>query len=657
MCVLADSPSSVLTAPSHTQDDTSMVATRRSNTKESGSSNNASTTATKPHPIGVAVVGSSGGGAATLGHTDAVQLLEQIQRELARCVAANTRTKNNGDDALPGPAPPTIRHALYVSLHSGKGLDHATSDDMATLYAVGCGHDKESDEGDSQSSATKKLQVRTVCTGPLVKVNEEARRLDRAYIFASVLDGSITGGMICISADPENVNKSSISAASKMGLPVTGSGGTSLSYMSANLGVHLVGNAGGSVATTTYTRAVSYVYALADAWDKNGGSKWTYSPFATSKYNGGDTDVADIGPSLRSVLDSCVPAFVAVCVTCRLLELALLWLKDRDEELTLQTKLSSGHYDLTIFEVEAVLSRLYWQLQYHALPTVCAVVAATTYAPELGSVVLMASGLASIACGGSALAGLLAGTSVAYLSKRALFGCIRMNIPATMTNVLVAGGVGCIVALSFAGCGLIHLLAQFGSVLRSIVRLSFLLLADAHSTPRPGVGFIFGMIFCYGSKVGWYHSLFLPVILIEMERGEASIFGAVDECTLCLVSAGICAGNILTSRLLADGDVSISKRGVKINLLCGDFIEAAYPFMERSVIVNAFAYLASGISTEILYCQTPEEVLSSAYLPFGLSIILAKDLRRMAFACGTAFATSFVGTMIGNVVGKKNKDE
>ena len=120
-----------------------------------------------------------------------------------------------------------------------------------------------------------------------------------------------------------------------------------------------------------------------------------------------------------------------------------------------------------------------------------------------------------------------------------------------------------------------------------------------------------------------------------------------------MVSAGICAGNILTARLLADQDVAISRRGMRINLLCGDFIEAAYPFMERSVIVNAFAYVACGVSTEILYHKLPDEVLSSAYLPFALSILRAKDMTRLAIACCAAFLISFFGAVLGNALGMK----
>jgi hypothetical protein len=34
-----------------------------------------------------------------------------------------------------------------------------------------------------------------------------------------------------------------------------------------------------------------------------------------------------------------------------------------------------------------------------------------------------------------------------------------------------------------------------------------------------------GCLFCYSSKVDWYHSIFFPIIIIEMENGEASISG------------------------------------------------------------------------------------------------------------------------------------
>ncbi|CBJ32376.1 conserved unknown protein [Ectocarpus siliculosus] len=48
-----------------------------------------------------------------------------------------------------------------------------------------------------------------------------------------------------------------------------------------------------------------------------------------------------------------------------------------------------------------------------------------------------------------------------------------------------------------------------------------------------------GCLMCYGSKIGWYHRVFLPVIVLELARGEGgSIWGAIDLCALCMVAAG-----------------------------------------------------------------------------------------------------------------------
>ena len=56
------------------------------------------------------------------------------------------------------------------------------------------------------------------------------------------------------------------------------------------------------------------------------------------------------------------------------------------------------------------------QLQSQALPTVCAVVTATTYAPEHGICsAIMAASVASMGCSGSVLAGLLCGRIVSFL--------------------------------------------------------------------------------------------------------------------------------------------------------------------------------------------------------------------------------------------------
>ena len=50
----------------------------------------------------------------------------------------------------------------------------------------------------------------------------------------------------------------------------------------------------------------------------------------------------------------------------------------------------------------------------------------------------------------------------------------------------------------------------------------------------------------------WWNILYLPLILIEMERGIPSLWGSVDQCTLVMVSAGICAANLINPLINSD---------------------------------------------------------------------------------------------------------
>lgn len=211
-----------------------------------------------------------------------------------------------------------------------------------------------------------------------------------------------------------------------------------------------------------------------------------------------------------------------------------------------------------------------------------------------------------------------------------------------MTNITVAGFVGSLIAIVIWVLNINQWLFMITDTIRSMTQ-----------TFHPGssilgdiFGFVCGCIFCYGSKVGWYHAIYLPIILIEMEIGMPSVLGAMDECTLVLVCAGICFGQCLfLSRQQASTQRSLCKRALLVNILCGDFIEVAYPFMESSRIINLFAYLASGFSTVILIRGKSghHHVMSSAYLPLPMSIFISNDWPRMLFASSVAFTVSFFG--------------
>lgn len=523
--------------------------------------------------MSVAVIGSSGGGTATLGHTEAAELLRTIHEELRKV-----------EDAV------GITNAIFVSLHGGKGFDSASDTDMAMLYSA---------KGD--------CSVELMKTGMLKDVNKRCVELDQE-LAKRISDGEIQG-LICISCDVD-LHASTLRAAAATKIPVTGSGGTSLSAASSRFGIQLVGNAGGSVATTSYTRAVSYTYALATAWMKK------YHALSSTGQK----------PQVTSVLCACLPAFWAVALTCRVLKLLM------------RSNLN--------WWPESCL----FLLQAHALPTVCSVITATSLAPQHGSTVLMSSAIASIVCEKSILGGLLAGYLVAFSATYVLHRCILLNIPATMTNMILAGGMGSAVALLIAPS--ISYLQLITGYIRQAIHLCM-------SGRVQGVGGVIGALFCWGSKYGYYHSICLPLILVEMELGEAALCGSIDEATLVCVSAGICLANLIVTPSFEDQGkeetLQLSRRGLRINLLFGDFIEVAYPFMEKSLLVNLAGYVASGLSVELLTGKS-EDVLSSAYLPLPAAILLARDPLRISRAYFAAFSVSFAGALLNNFLSTTARD-
>lgn len=311
----------------------------------------------------------------------------------------------------------------------------------------------------------------------------------------------------------------------------------------------------------------------------------------------------------------------------------------------------------------------------------------------------MASTVASFGCRDSIVAGLIAGYLIRCLMVRwVMIPCIVSNVPATMTTLLGAGGLGSII-------GLICLLvvAPLARCLTATIRWAIQwTIVDSSAVVSPYcpvvAAFLWGCLSCASSKVGYYHSIHLPLILIELEtmdnhnnngRGGGGCFlGAVDELTLVLVCAGVCAAKVIsTSTTIADRE--LCRRGLWINLLFGDFVEVCYPYMEQSIWINLSGHLASGLSCALLvsdyhYHQnnmsntnnstTPLIVLPSllppasssslpsslAYLPWIASVILAGDywyamLRASIVAFGIPFLTTVLVIAVTTTTANNNK--
>lgn len=627
------------------------------------------------------LIGSSGGGTATLGHTNPIELLNTVHKELCHL--------HSDEDVVKVCA--GLSHAIFVSMCDGSGFDSVKKDDwlpgkntsveavapVAKLYSVGF-HNKNAD---SEATAGR-INVHTM-KGPLSEINAEAKRLDATL--SRILRNNYA--LISVSSEPTIIHANSLRSCSKLSIPVTGSGGTSISQIAELHGLPIIG-AQGSVASTTNTKAKGWAMGLAREWGMMYDPKHNYQD-DSSDYTSMGQEITPL-PSLKSILEAALPSFLFVCIALRFLSASL-----GDGKLSM------------IAEIEYVL-------RYIVPGTTCSILAATslhsssTSQSQDQSTILLSSALAGILAsasasqlddntieGGSALAGLIAGASIPPTLSAVSNLCVKYHITATMTNIVCGGGVGMMVGMIMHLSGAAYALSIFTGLIRCLIQFrriktpetnvvanvfvylqkmwydfgsqpsmsNFVYAQDLQSNewvPIPrGLGFGLGCIFVYGSKIGWYHSIFLPLIMLEMDsstgQNAASLLGAIDECTLVMICAGICAGNLVPPRM--GGNTSLSWQALKTNILCGDFIEACYPSMEKSRLINFAAYLAAGISTEIIVCR---RLLSSAYMPLPLSILISKDRWGMSVASSIAFGISFVGTIMANMtdsITKKSDDK
>jgi len=531
-------------------------------------------------------------------------------------------------------------------------------------------------------------QPQCVLQGELRTVNERARALD--YKLAEMIpkvDGTwsaldirflfyqrCTPGVVALSADARHsgANAAVLKAAGAHKKPVAGTGGTSLSLAAAMYGCELAGNAGGSVATTSRTKAIGVAASLAGVWNES------YAPASSN---------ASATP-WRSVVNECLPALV--CIACARSSADLLALPVMSELL------SSGNL---------------------VAPAVGAL--AATRRSDLGSIATLAGTLLGSFCRGSSCCALLAGGFVfPFVAPQVLAACARHGVPATSSNIAVGGAVPVFLG---AACYSIFapLLTELTDLARWFVRTSLSWWVASATV---------GIAINYGSRKDWYHAYFLPLIALEYERGDMSAIGALDCLCLCVVGAGACAaqlvvpffapsfyhptklqyqpstatyqpptatqtvatprqaagaeprlnfgtpyahadagshvpttlaggrsieGRTYSARALPtsapasdnqglpnsslDADARLASRGLVINLLCGDYVEACHPFLERDSTLDWAVYV-----TSFLVGGLAAGAQSSAYLPLPISVFFSNDAVTLSIASLTAFGLPFL---------------
>ncbi|GAB5357593.1 hypothetical protein AAMO2058_000387600 [Amorphochlora amoebiformis] len=529
----------------------------------------------------VALVGRAGGGAATLGGGGP----EEFLREIITTVGG-----------VPGVEISTISYTWCEV-----NLDAANPDNKAKLWRF----------GGMKNSKTCSRSRSLTCghESTLSEVNEIVRELDKTL--ATDIKNGFVDGLILVSSDPTGVNSASISAAAKAGIPVVGTGGTSIGK-AMNMGVNIASGFGGSVATTSTSKAVSYACGLALAWNL----KFSPPPPARKPIN------------LHSLLDGCLPAFLAACLLIKVIELC---------EPFCEFFLSNESTPGSCLEP--------WpDLAISSLSLCVQVVACHQVSVRFGEIELISALIAgSFVSGGPSMPGkiisaLLTGVMIPDISGRLLNLLTIYQWPATAATLTTAGGSGLLAGI------LSRVVTALVSPVVSGYHTVFQICLDRFPII---FGFIVGSLSVEGSRHGYYHMIMLPLILLEMEQGEMSFLGLIDMLSLVLVSAGICCANFLLPKdRLRSARVS-ALRGMLINLNWGDYIEAAYPYMEKSRVVMLGGYLGGGLggAAAALY-----QAKGTAYVPFWILLILGENRWGCLVSMAISFTVPFFTTVTNNLI-------
>ncbi|CAM9863098.1 unnamed protein product [Ectocarpus sp. 13 AM-2016] len=385
-------------------------------------------------------------------------------------------------------------------------------------------------------------------------------------------------GLVAISCDVHGVNSEAFTAARGCRAPVVGTGGTSLGSALA-MGCLLVGSSGGSVATTNKSKAVSYVAGLAGHW--------------RLRYNSAKELMQPLAPA--ATFAGCLPVQIGVTVAVAL-----------------------GSVSTTGDLLDGSVLATPWMIRLQgAIPVVAAAVAARQ-ASTLGDM--------------ATAAGAQNKTSVLVILSRSTapdeqhFKSLHVSITTYRQRLYAIHA-----RPSRETCVSRRLLGAIATSTDAFI------VGLQATWMQAVVGAGMGCLMCYGSKIGWYHRVFLPVIVLELARGEGgSIWGAIDLCALCMVAAGLCAAHLL--RPTSPVDLTLARRGLIFNLCFGDFIEAAYPFMERCRCCNAGAYLGSAVSGALVAVGG---VASTAYLPLPVAVAACSKPWWLLGATSAAFLPAF----------------
>ena len=436
----------------------------------------------------------------------------------------------------------------------------------------------------------------------LAEINKLAEASDEKL--AELIRAGEIDGIMLMSCDPKGINSRALTAAAEKGIPVAGTGGSSMADTQA-LGCKVIA-ASGTTGTTNRTRAVSAIAAFSKEW----GVK--YRPVIGS--SGAKAAEGNVWKRInfRGIMMASMPGFIAMALCLALGNIPGL----------------------------GVLSEVFESL-VGILPIIVAAIAAKQISgmDEVGIVAGIVSGSMAVDGGiiGGLIVGILAGVLVYYISQF----CFSHRIPGTTTNI-AAGGIGGLIAGLVGMFAIAPIALAIGNAIKSAIDW-------AVNYNGAVAGLIAGFAIWFAIMGGVYHAAILPIVLLEMESQGFSFLGAVDLCGLVMVCAGVQLANIVLPKNRSDRVACIPN--LFVNLAFGTFVEAAYPFMFASRKVFAGAIAAASLSGLAVGAFN---VKCTAYVPCFVAPFVSNDKVGQTILCMViAMGSAFLFTLLANLADRK----
>lgn len=514
----------------------------------------------------IAIIGSSGGNLYNLGGKEPIKLLSEI------------KLQTDSTDI-------SIYDILFIGAKSP--MDNIKMDVQASIFRY-------------KNNTIIEEDVKT-----LQEINEDAKIYDME-LSNSIESGEIDG-LILMSCDPSNVNKSSIDAAIKKKIPIVGTGGTSMANLQSN-GANVIA-VSGTTGTTNRTRAIYAVTSLS----KYFGIK--YKPVIGENKNVSDKNMQGNVFSrinFRGIMMAALPGFISMALILAISKIPIPGFE----------KLSAV-FDILI----------------KALPVIVAVIAAKQVSglDEVGIVAGIVAGVLSV--DGGIIGGILGGIIAGLFSSFIITKCFELKFPATTANI-IAGGISGILS----GLLVYFLLAPIALFIGEGIKD---LIEKVISFSPILAGIVAGFLIWPAIIGGVYHAAILPIVLLEMESTGSSFLGSIDMVGLVMCSAGINFANILFP--IKKDDKSIAVPGFLINIGFGTFVESAYPFMFSNKLVFATAIISSAIGGGIVGLFN---VRGTAYVPSIVAPGLSTNPLGFIISMLSSFIVAFLLTGLINKLTK-----